>query len=291
MIVDDTITIEAYHASEFVSHSKLKTFAEYGPFGYWARHLVAGGPKREQSSEMRFGSAFEDFVQLDAATFAARWQEAPALEGKADDVLLAESAALGVTSDDGKPFSKRHDAKTVHLACMRAKGTNVLSRNDFVRLERMAEAFRANADVQWFIKSARTQVTLRDDLGGLDMLPGIQCRPDWYGAASVDLKTTSDFVGFDRAIVNLGYHSQAALIDVIAGEAPRFLIASESDWPYRCQLVEIPRALLDVGREWCERQIDALRACYARDEWPKCAPSRVASVPGWVQRKADGDGW
>jgi hypothetical protein len=276
------VSITDYHASEFVSHSKLRTFADVGAFGYYARHLVAGGPKPETTDAMRFGQAFETFIQ-EPAVFAERYKEAPALEGKADDALLAEATALGLA------FTKRHDAKTVHLAMMRAQGGDVMSKADMVRIERMAESFAKNPDVRIAISGMDTQVTLHSVGGGFDALPGLQARPDWYGVgsgASVDLKSVAQFGDFDRTIVSSGYHTQAALIDVIAGvRNPRTLIACENVWPFRCQVVELPHELLEAGAAWCRERIAELRTCYERDEWPLCETTRVASVPRWMKER------
>jgi hypothetical protein len=281
LTVSTDVDIENYHASDFISNSKLKTLADYGPMAYKARHLTQEH-KSERSDAMAMGQAFEDYVQLASAAFAAKWQEAPAVEGKADDALIAEAAALGLT------FSKRHDAKTVHLAMLKAQGVNVLSREVFVSIERMAESFARNAEAQATVRGLQTQVSLRLGFGGLDMLPGLQSRPDWYGTGvAPDLKTTSKFAGFDREIVSLGYHRQAALIDIIAGVHAHPLIVCESVWPYRCQVVDVPPALTDDGHRWVMAQLDVLRDCYTRDHWPLCAERRTASVPRYIAQRED----
>jgi hypothetical protein len=284
------VTIDQYHASEFVSHSKLRTFADVGAFGYHGRYLSANAPKPETSDAMRFGQAFETYLQ-EPKVFSERYKEAPALEGKADDALLAEALAAGVLNDDGKPFTKRHNASTVHLAMMRAQGGDVMTRADMVRIERMAESFAKNPDARLAIAGMDTQVTLRSVGGGFDALPGLQARPDWYGVgsgASVDLKSVAQFGDFDRTIVSSGYHTQAALIDVIAGvRNPRTLIACENVWPFRCQVIELPHELLEAGAAWCRERIAELRMCYEQDSWPLCETRRTAGVPRWMTNKGE----
>ena len=284
MIITRDLSITDYHASDRLSTSKLKTFSSLGPMAYRARHLVAEN-RQEPTDAMILGQAFEDLVQLDAATFAAKWTEAPADEGKADDALLREAGELTV---DGKPFTKRHGAATVRLAIMRSKGINVLARKDFVTIERMAASLDRNADAQAAIKGAATQCSLIDEWP-LDIIPGIQARPDWMHATgeTIDLKSTAAFESFDREILNRGAHSQAAIIDMIAGRKHRALVVCENVWPYRCQLVELSPAWIDVGRAWVDEQIAGLRVCYERDEWPLCAPSRMSQPPAWAARKVD----
>jgi hypothetical protein len=282
LTISTDISIDEYHASEFISHSKLRTLAEVGPFGYRARHLT-GENKRERTDAMAFGQAFETFSQEPQA-FARRYVEAPAVEGKADDALLAEAAVLGVLVD-GKPYTKRHDAKTVQLAMMRAQGQDVMTRADMMRIERMAESFARNPDAQDVCRGMQTQATLREDFGGFGVLPGLQSRPDWYGdRVFPDLKTCGQFGQFDREILTRGYHTQAALIDIIVGErCAHPMIVVESEWPYRCQVVDLPLDLLEAGREWCEARLAELRECYARDNWPLCETRREANVPRWMK--------
>lgn len=286
-IVTD-MPLAEYHASDRLSTSKLKTFADLGPMAYKARHLTAEN-KQQPTAAMLLGQAFEDLVQLPADAFRAKWVEAPSIEGKADEALLSEALAIGCTND-GAPWTKRHDAKTVHLAMLRARGVNALSRGDGVTIERMAESVARNADAQAVIKGAATQVSLIDDWA-LEILPGIQARPDWYheGGSTVDLKSTSDFTGYDRAILNLHAHSQAAIIDQIAGRAERVIIVCENEWPFRCQVIDLSRDWLDAGQVWVDTQIAGLRVCYERDEWPLCAPRRVSNPPAWLVRKTDAD--
>lgn len=287
MIITRDLSITDYHASTRLSTSKLKTFADHGALAFKARHLTAEN-RQEPTDAMILGQAFEDLVQLPADVFRAQWQEAPADEGKADDDLLAEAVAVGATADEGKPFSKRHGASTVRLAVMRAKGINVLARKDFVTIERMAASVDRNADVQAAIKGAQTQVSLLDDW--LDMIPGLQARPDWWHdtGETIDLKSTAKFSAFDSEILNRKMHAQAALIDMVTGvRSSRHLVACENVWPYRCQLIELSSTWLDVGRAWCDEQIAALRVCYERDVWPLCATKRTSEPPRWAARMVD----
>ena len=283
MIASTEIGIADYHASEYVSHSKLKVFAELGPFAYRSRFLL-GENRQEVTEVMRLGQAVETYLQ-DPDVFRATYSEAPAIEGKADDALLAEALSLGVLSEDGKPFSKRHGASTVQLAILRAKGGDVLTRSQMERIERMAQSFDRNRDARALVAGMTTQVTLRDDFAGLDILPGIQSRPDWYHAIdgdSVDLKCVESFAAFDKAIGDREYAAQAALIDIITGSsAPRTLIALESTWPFRCQVVDLAPAWVDLGHAWVQRQLAGLRECYTRNEWPLCETRRTSYPPAW----------
>lgn len=293
------LPIAEYHASDYVSHSKLQTFAEHGPLAYYARHL-ANQWQPKVTDAMRFGQAFETFVQR-PDEFARTYKEHVDVEGKADDALLSEAQALGVLSEDGKPFTRRHAANTVHLSLMRARGEHVMTRAEMVRIERMAEAFSRNADAQAVIRGMEQQVTVR---GTFAVLLGLQARPDWIDAsdfgsgASVDLKVTgkwgrhdSDGADLVRALIANGADTQAAFLEcTAASRADRYVIACEDDFPWRCTVVDM-HELVEAAFPWVCRQLERLASCYRRDEWPACETKMVAKVPAWLARKADEDGW
>lgn len=281
MIVDNNLPLAEYHASEYVSHSKLLCFVELGPYAYYQRH-VAGMP-RSVTDAMELGNAAELYIQNHEA-FKALYVEAPVLEGKADETLLAEATALGVLDDDGKPYSKRHNATTVHTAVLRARGQSVVTRSDMMRIERMANAFTDNAVIADVVRGLHKQVTLRDDFAELDVLPGIQARPDWYGEReTVDLKTVSRFADVDRHLIP-GHATQAAFIDVVLGRRiVHHLAVVESEWPYRTQLVTIDDETMAVANGWVRKNLDRLCDHYASGVWPLCQPKRTTTLPRWLR--------
>ena len=293
-MIDTQTTIADYHASEAVSHSKLRTFAADGPLAYYARHVVRSGTQ-PVTDAMRFGQTFEDFVQLPPADFKRKYREITDERDK--DTVLAECIAAGVTQEDGTPFTKRHGVATMELALLRKAGGDAIKRGDMQRIERMADAFMRNERVQTVLRGLAPQVTLRREWPGLPH--GIQARPDWCtvdefaSRSTVDLKVVSNWGRHDssgadlvRDMINRGAHTQAAFIDLITGAADRLVVAVEADFPYRCQLVYLDE-LLPLGAAWCRRQLDAVRDCYARDNWSACEPVMYATAPAWARKGSD----
>lgn len=292
-MIDLTTTIADYHASEAVSHSKLRTFADAGPLAYYARHVVRSGTQ-PVTDAMRFGQLFEDFVQLHADDFKRKYRE---VDGKGDKkALVAECTARGLLSDEGKPFTAHHGIATMQTALLRADGGDAVTPADMRCIERMAEAFARNSEAQAAIRGMTTQVTLRREWPGV---PGLQARPDWCNTdefatrSTVDLKVVSQWGRHDsngadltRELVSRGAHTQAALTDLITGPARRFVIAVEADFPWRCQLVYLD-GLLPLGAEWCKRQLEGVRDCYARDDWSACEPVAWATAPAWARKGSD----
>jgi len=293
-MIDTQTTIADYHASEAVSHSKLRTFADEGPLAYYARHVVRSGTQ-PVTDAMRFGQTFEDYLQLPPADFARKYRE---ITGTGDkEALVAECAALGVLTDDGEPFTKRHAPATMELALLRKAGGDAIKRGDMQRIERMADAFTRNSEAQAALRGMAPQVTLRREWPGLPH--GIQARPDWCTVdefatrSTVDLKVVSNWGRHDshgadlvRDMINRGAHTQAAFIDLITGAAARMVIAVEADFPWRCQLVYLDD-LLPLGAEWCKRQLEGVRRCYADDDWSACGAVMYATAPAWARKGSD----
>jgi len=130
-----------------------------------------------------------------------------------------------------------------------------------------------------------------------DRASGVLCKARWdrhspelAGGAIVDLKTTKDASprAFERAIVNFGYHRQAAFY--LRGAKARHLparhfsiIAVEKTPPYAVAVYRITEGVVDAAAE----QIDALLKLYAecldRGEWPGYPDEvRDISIPAWA---------
>lgn len=259
MIVLHDISIDDYHASDFVSHSKLSDFADLGAAGYYARH-VARESRRPSTSAQVVGQAFEDAIQR-PAEYLTKYAVRP--------------SGVDARTKDGKAW----------IAEQEAAGKAVLTGDDGEAIERMANAFARNQTATSLVRGAKTQCTLRREYT-LDALAGIQSRPDWLlSHGTADLKTTRSFAEFDREIARYGYCSQAALIDIVGGRAPRFLIVCENAFPYRCQVVELASSWIEWGRGWCEQQIDLMRWCVESNEWPACDEKRTSEIVPWLARE------
>lgn len=265
------IPIDDYHAAEYISASKLGTFADLGPAAYHSRYIARTDPPREPTQAMVFGQAFEDLLQ-DSESWAEKYVVRP--------------AGMKFTSKEGKAW--RSEQKLL-----------VLDTNDREAMDSMQRAIAANSTALYMINACdKLQPTGRIDV---DVLPGIQSRPDWYctnGHAvsgftpfSLDLKTTSDFTGLvsGRSVAKWRYHVQAALVKHCFDDCDTYLLAVESQAPYRCQVVEITDAWTDIGRAWAGRQIDKIAACYESSRWPSVEQDSVAlpAPPKWLSNEGE----
>lgn len=246
------ITIAEYHERDAVSHSKLKLFEAAGAYGY--RYP---GAKSPQSDSQKLGQAFEDIFELDQAAWLAKYPVRPdGLDGR---------------TKEGKAWKEANDDKSW------------LTSREYDAIQRMRDNLLAHPDASHIMGAATSQATIERNWRGVFLL---QCRPDyWLDGQTADLKTTSDFAGFDREISKWRYHSQAGLIDVVTEESnPRDLIVVESVHPHRVQVVTLSAEWLDIGRTWCLEQLAKLEACHRSGDWPLCEPARVSYPPKYLQK-------
>lgn len=241
------MTAEAYHAEDAVSASLLKRRTP-------AHALVP----TETTPAMELGTATHAAI-LEPEKFNAEYS-----------VLDAD-----LRTKEGKA---RRDE-------LIASGQKILKPDEWSQIEGMATSVHqhpeANALLAWGI--AELSMFWTDPETGLRC----KCRPDWAVDQTmlVDVKTCQDAspAGFARAVVNFGYHIQAAHYMAGTG-ADRFVfIAVESKPPYAVGVYELDALALDEG--WRKRQA-------AIHRWNECKQTGVyraysdsivtLSLPAWA---------
>ena len=98
-----------------------------------------------------------------------------------------------------------------------------------------------------------------------------KCRPDWWnGDIVIDLKTTQDASprGFAKSVANFRYHVQQ--MHYLRGtNAARFIfIAVEKEYPFAVGVYELDNDACGVGEELRQRDMQRIKTCKQRDEWP-----------------------
>jgi PDDEXK-like domain of unknown function (DUF3799) len=130
-------------------------------------------------------------------------------------------------------------------------------------------------------------------------------RVDWLRKADgngrlilVDYKTASSAApdAFARAVVNFGYHQQAAWYrDLVVGlglasSAPFLFVVQETTPPYLCNVIELDEATLLMGADLNARALRTFAECTTSGHWPGYTAAGIATVsaPRWahVQHEA-----
>lgn len=266
-MIEHDLDIDAYHAREHISHSKLRTFAAQGARAFHMFHVTRSCRPPVDTDALRFGRLFEDLIQkgsIDLSGYAAK------------------PAGMNLGSVDGRAWKKEQ----------MAAGREIIDSADLDAMEHMAVSVRESEIALELIRASREQVTLTCHYEGTISL---QARPDWlcvdgspllgFRPLSLDLKTTSSLnkLASGRGVLDLGYHCQAAMVRHIMREngmadSSHLLLACEKAAPFRVQTIEIPEEWLDAGWAWCEAQLVKLHRCYQKNEWPR-VEAEITSLP------------
>ncbi len=262
------LSLAEYHnpSNGWVSHSRLHDFIERGPAYYHGRY-VTGEIARKETPSLTFGQALEDLVQGGGELFARRYAVRP--------------AHLKGNTTAGKQWAAAQQDRII------------LSDDDYQALLRMAASLRTCDKGMALIEGAEEQVTLRGEVFGLRM----QARPDWvhcaeFGCYSVDLKSTRDMNEFrrtGRAVVQFGYHTQAALVRRLMAAngyegASTYLFVVESQDSYRRECFQIPDDYLAWADQLLEKECAELKKCLDTDTWPLGSDDVITlQKPGWAR--------
>lgn len=297
------LSIEAYHASDYVSSSKL-TDLEPCPLYFKRAHLDKIIPKPD-AAHFAIGNA-------------AHWL---ILEG--GEVFLSRTIVHPKFYD--APESARKDAPMIKKtwnwnanACtdwrdQDARGKVVLSQEDFEEIVKLRDEVFANLTARALLTGGHAEVTFRRKFP----LFGVQCRTDYWhadgvtlpdvgriaGPVVVDLKTCDSIERFKRDFFDLRYHFRAEFYRLVICEVlaemgalpvdeitpPRFFfVVVEKSQPYRVEVFEPDAESLAIGKREVAAALMTLGKCYLRNEWPGSKPGvQTIGLKSWQVRASD----
>lgn len=262
---------EAYHTGPGISKSHLDRIAPpNSPLHYWNVYLNPEREPTEATPEMLKGTAIHTAI-LEPDLFPAQVVESPAFnrrtkDGKAEAEAFAQANA-------GKIILDPEDYQ------------DCLAVRDAVHRHPLAGSLlRAGKVEQSFFATDPTTGEL------------IKCRPDFLrdDGIMVDLKSTASAAPdeFNRSVWNYRYYVQAPwYLDIprlLYGEAPPdfVFLAVEKKPPYAIGVYYLDADYMDRGRLHYRRDINAIAACRARNQWPDFALEiQPLSLPGWAKYK------
>ncbi len=127
----------------------------------------------------------------------------------------------------------------------------------------------------------------------LDWMPNV----DGERLIVADYKTAKDAEvhGFEKAVTNYGYHSQAAWysegVHAVTGIWPTFLfIVQETDAPYVVSVIELSSEMLKIGTERIEHAVRTYKQCMTTGIWPAYSDEvEMATAPVWASIRHEED--
>ena len=253
---------EEYHRSGAWGSTLISTFIRSPALAY---EIISGRWRQKETAAMRVGTAFHTLMDPWGG-FDRRYQLAPDLD-------------------------HRTKAWKEAVAAAEAAGVQLITPDDWEALHRMADSVRANAVAAALLDGANHEAGFRmpSPYGAYRL----QCRADLYhpGQHLGDLKSTDDLDGFQRTVVNHGYHRQAALYRFIVSQAcgkvlPFSFIAVEKDPPlYRCRVFDLTDEFLTIGWQEVEAALVDIGQRYANGDWAEHRDAESISPPGWLRHR------
>lgn len=181
-----------------------------------------------------------------------------------------------------------------------AKGLTVLRINsddperkpsEWDKVHRMAEKIWANPYAMAIIESSRKEVTMFwiDKATGLLCKGRADCLSDGHFMLA-DIKTTEDptYDGFSRSVHKFRYDVQDAFYSDGARQCGEridgfmFIVIGKTP-PFLCACYVLPPEWRKIGRLKYQRNLETMRQCRDRDEWPGLEPIRDLQMPNYAK--------
>ena len=226
-----------YHADPAVSASHLHAISR-SPQTYYKRFIDPERPRSEPTAAMRLGTFVHTAVL------------------EPDD--LDRRYAVCATRKGSTTYNKLID-----------KGIEPVTQAQWDQALSMCDAVRNHPEAAWLLSDGKAEQSVWWDDEQFDLR--CKCRPDWWnGDIVIDLKTTQDASprGFAKSVANFRYHVQQ--MHYLRGtNAARFIfIAVEKEYPFAVGVYELDNDACGVGEELRQRDMQRIKTCKQRDEWP-----------------------
>jgi hypothetical protein len=263
------LSSEEYHQDKnSISRSGLIDFQK-SPFHYWAKHLNPNRPQQEVTPAMQLGSLVHTLI-LEPHLFWDEYQVLPI------PVLL---------KDVGR---QAYDAYKATCEAMEQSGKPIIKTSDYLHALDIAQVFNSNPRAKELIEGAEIEKSFfwRDPLSGLML----KAKPDiLHKNMIVDLKSCADASprAFQNAIVQSGYHVQAAMVraavDQLEGRRIDnvIFIAIETKYPYAMGIYVLDECALEVGHQKYQELAVSLAQAMIDNRWDDYG-TQTLSLPKWA---------
>lgn len=322
--VDDE-AIDAYHASDCLSRSKLEVF-RHSPKLFWKKYIIKSLPKDEPSEALIVGQAIDTLSLEGEESFGTRFSVVPMDAPKRPTAAQRAIAAGGEVDSKGKP-KKPSEAALRSVSFWDAwnaanKGKTALNSDQEALVKRCADALHSDEMFQMLMRGGKSQVTFR--LQGENI--SIQCRPDrWCEDGNelskglpciLDVKSIAEMEAdqhedqesltpednhiedhLPKHIGKFGYHRAAFFYrECVAnvegyknGYRPPFILCFvEKEEPHAVSCRPVSALAVDVGEREVRDGVNKLIWCIRNNTWPTSwnKPFEDVGLPDYYVRQA-----
>jgi exodeoxyribonuclease VIII len=272
--VYEDVEFDDYLSWDALSSSRLKLAATS------LAHYKAGW-QGEETPALRFGSLVH-CGQLEPMALAKRYAVMPAFEKDEANVTSkgerTESKVSKYYKDKKKEFFKVNADKVV------------VPQEDFDQMLGCVKSICGNAEASRVLNGpgpVEVSVVWQDEATGL-MCKGRYDKLNSADGYFADLKTACDVARFRSAIINYGYHRQAAFYRegwrVLTGELlTPWLVPIEKSAPYGCCAAPVSPELIQQGWQLVSQDVQKVATALEKDEFPGYENPQEWVAPDWYQ--------
>lgn len=294
-----TQSAEQYHAAEGVSRSMLNVLFEQTPLHYRSRFILKETEDKETPA-LRLGRLTHRCV-LEPDTMANAFHIQPETLTMEISRLKALKSARVVSSagseSTGKCEVEWSGAFTEAKAWTEEhQDRPILTRAEAVAMVSMRDAAWRHPTASRMLKGAEFERSAFAEDNGLFLKSRFDAMPRG-GNALPDLKTCED-AGLDNVEKRINADllwRQAAFYLKVAGmlslpfEVFAFIFVEKSP-PYAVAVYQLDDIVLEAGRKTIERDLQLLRNCIEKNEWPGYSSGiNIAALPGWMMKRIESE--
>lgn len=289
-------TIEQYHANGAASSSKISAFINRGPAYFHGRYVAKTIPQDQPTEALINGNAFDCLVTEGHKAYGQRYLVKPKGMSFSTTTGKAWKALWGVDADDFGRTIIPYETHEMFLAMRSALLDHPIASQFLEAPERVAQAtFRIDSE------KYEQAIQMRPDIASPRPIPGLTDDLAW----SLNIKTTADMADWVDTddlesprsctpIRTYGYDRQAALDQYVLfqhqdfGKTAHMLAVVEKQCPYRCVVVRMSDAYLDLGFHVTDINLRRIANCYRTGAWPKMGHLIITANPAqWQEDRAN----
>lgn len=261
-----TQSAEQYHAAEGVSRSMLNVLFEQTPMHYRSRFILKE-TEEEETPAMRLGTLTHRCI-LEPDSMA--------------DAFHIRPEGMKFTTKEGISWRDTHQDR------------QIITAEDSIAMRGMRDAVWRHPMAARMLKGADFERSAFAEDNGLLIKSRYDAFPK-AGNVIPDIKTCDDasLDKVEKSIHEYLYWRQAAFYLKVAGllslpfEVFAFIFVEKSP-PYAVAVYQLDDIVLEAGRKTIERDLQLLRNCIEKEEWPGYSPGiNIAGLPGFAMKKLE----
>lgn len=290
---------EQYHAAAGVSRSMLNVLFEKTPLHYKSRFILKESEEKETPA-LRLGRLTHRCV-LEPDTMSGAFHVQPETITMEISRLKALKSAKVVSNEnaettgkcevewsgvfaEAKAWEAEHQDRPI---LTREEATAMVCMRDAVWRHPLASRMLKNADFERSAFANDDGLLLKSRY---DAMPRSgNCIPDLKTCEDAGLDNVEKRINADLLWRQAAFYLRVADLLYLPFEIFAFIFVEKTP-PYAVAVYQLDEAVLNAGFMTISRDIQLLRNCIEKDEWPGYSPElNIAALPQWMMRRLESE--